>query len=143
MSYFGPILTAVKDKLSALSDLTTATFDVRERPYASVDQGDTFPLVVLTRGEEKVVERFMTGRWVDYTVTVTVFDSYVAISSDNAQAYVDTAREAIRLALDVKTPLTSTSLGCVRFDPAPAFDPTGLQQLLAVSAQSFTFRNQE
>lgn len=144
MSVYWTVLAACKAAAEAL-DLGVTAVEVRKRPFYSADEGDRLPLLCLSFGHERFAEeQFSNGAWVDYPVHLTLFQAQGATLADPAQIQLLLdAREGLRLALfKPELPGAPTVIGC-DYDPAPCYDTGGLDRLLDVSCQTFTFRSDE
>lgn len=146
MSSYHSVLTACKTTVLALPVLSVAgaTGAVRKRPFFSAEHGDALPFVTFSPEREMVAAQQQSEEvWLDYPVYVVLFLAKNATLQNAAQLQLQLdAREAIRKALwrTPTPPLGIPGLFHAVYDPEPAFDLGGLDELFDVSLQRFTFR---
>lgn len=146
MSACWQAVSAARDAANSCAPLAGTKIVVRRRPFWSQPHGDPLPLVVVSYAAEKIGGLTFNDSWIDYTVTLTIFqDRGPALEDVVAQQWLLDAREGLRLALFRGGPLPglSSCWDCVGYDPDPAYDAGGLDGQLGVSRQAFVFRNTE
>ncbi len=145
MSVYSDILTAVKTVLDADSDLSGVTFAIRKRPFFSREHGDSYPLVTISPAAESYAGGTMKGQVrLRYTVTVCLWNNEAfAVESEANVLSITDRREAIRKALHRGTLSGVTEVIDVDYDPSPALDLSGLDQVSDVSVQQFRFITSE
>lgn len=140
---YKPVLDAVADVVAAT--LTSATVVVRKRPFFSSNHGDAAPLVVVSPDKERLAKMQQNGgAWWDYPVYVTLILAQGGdLEKDSDLSAMLTARADLKTALWRPTLSGVAQVFDADYDPHPAFDLSGLDNLHDVSVQLFTFRTSE
>lgn len=117
-----------------------ATGAVRARLFCSTGHGDVLPFVCVAGGKEREREAYFGGRvWMEYPVFVGIFtEKGPAVQDAAALALIDSRREEARDAL-WQVGVVHASQVDADYDPEPAYDLGGLDQLFAISLQRFDF----
>lgn len=145
MSTYYTILTQVEAVVTDLLDLAAPSIAVRKRPHHSTPHGDPLPFFCVSPIAERIVnQQFQNGAWVDYPVIVALFQAKGAtVQRPSELQYQLATRESIRKALHKPTPLAVSGLFDSDYDPSPAFEIGGMDNMYDVSLQMFTFRVDE
>src|SRR5262249_37373134 len=122
---------------------------IRDRPFHSTEHGDPLPLVTVSPGKEDDGDYFMTegaGGGVEFRwpIVVALFQSKDGSVEDPAatQWRIDRRWNAFQACGRTRLTAAPTVMD-FRYDPDPHLDLAGLDQVLKVSLQLFTYRSTE
>jgi hypothetical protein len=115
---------------------------VRKRPYFSAEHGDAHPLLTFAPTAEVVDEQTFESAFIVYPVVVALFlQKGATLQSEEQLRLMTDLRDAARRALwrPYALPGIPAQIDC-DYDPEPAFDLGGLDELFDVSLQLFRFK---
>ncbi len=143
------ILTAVETVVAAIDAFAMATPAVvvarRKRPFFSKDHGDVLPFVCVCPLKEVDMgwDTEKLVRW-GYPVVVAILQQQGATLASATELDWQLDRRAnVRDALIADGALGLSQVECFGYDPEPIFDLGGLDRILDVSLQMFTFTTDE
>lgn len=142
-SELNTILTGTLSVLNGLTGLSGYDSGIRDRPFCSVEHGDTLPFVCVSAGKERELELYRGGALVEYPVYVALFYERGPAVEDAAARQAKFERRAeVRHALWQPQAVKATQIDA-DYDPDPPWDLAGLDALFDVSLQLFRFTNDE